>query len=454
MKRSKSKDFFKKTKKIIPGGVNSPVRSFSAVSSTPFIVKRSKGSTITDIDNNKYIDFIGSWGAMILGHSDNRILKKLNEVSKNGLTYGAPNKTETEIAKYIVKAIPSIEKIRMVNSGTEATMSAIRLARGYTKRDIIIKFNGCYHGHGDSFLVEAGSGAMTFGKPSSIGVTRGSSKDTISIPYNDENAISKIFNRYKPIGIFNLAAETHVDRSIDGPKSFIESNIVGVFNILEIFRKFSKKNKRSKLIHISTDEVYGDVLNGRSNELYSYNPSSPYAATKASSDHLVSSYVRTFKIPAIVTNCSNNYGPCQHPEKLIPKLIYNILNNIPLPIYGDGKNSREWIFVEDHCDALFQVFKKGKIGEFYNIGSNKNYNNLEITKKLINISSKHIKLGNHVKIKYVKDRPGHDKRYALNSDKINKKLLWKSSTDINEGLKKTIEWSKKNKQTNTNTYNF
>ena len=262
----------------------------------------------------------------------------------------------------------------------------------------------------------------------------------IKCDINNKKKLVNIFKVYKPLAIFNLAAETHVDRSIDSPKSFIESNIVGVFNLLEAFREHYKKFKKIKLIHISTDEVFGDILKGRSNEDYPYKPSSPYAASKASSDHLVSSYVRTFKIPAIVTNCSNNYGPCQHPEKLIPKLIYNILNNIPLPIYGDGKNSREWIYVEDHCDALFQVFKKGKIGEFYNIGSNKNYNNLEITKKLINISSQHIKLGNHVKIKYVKDRPGHDKRYALNSDKINKKLLWKSSTGINKGLKKTFLW--------------
>ena len=197
MKRTKSNTIFKKTKKMIPGGVNSPVRSFTAVSSTPFIVKKSKGSLITDVDNNNYIDFIGSWGAMILGHSDNRILKKLNKVSKNGLTYGAPNVAETEIAEFIINNIPSIDKIRMVNSGTEATMSAARLARGYTKKDIIIKFNGCYHGHGDAFLVEAGSGATTFGKPSSSGVTKGSSKDTISLPYNDKEAVKKVFSKYK-----------------------------------------------------------------------------------------------------------------------------------------------------------------------------------------------------------------------------------------------------------------
>ena len=173
----------------------------------------------------------------------------------------------------------------------------------------------------------------------------------------DKKKLTKILNFFKPICIFNLAAETHVDRSIDGPKNFINSNIIGTFNLLECFKEFSRKNKKSKLIHISTDEVFGDVLTGRSKEMDPYLPSSPYAATKASSDHLVYSYVRTYNIPAIITNCSNNYGPKQHPEKLIPKLIYNAINNKPLPIYGKGKNSREWIYVEDHCDALIKVFK-------------------------------------------------------------------------------------------------
>ena len=257
---------------------------------------------------------------------------------------------------------------------------------------------------------------------------------------NDKKKLINIFKKFKPHAIFNLAAETHVDRSIDSPKPFIDSNIVGVFNLLEALKDYSRNFKKVKLIHISTDEVYGDILKGRTDEKSSYNPSSPYAASKASSDHLVSSYIRTFNTPAIVTNCSNNYGPRQHPEKLIPKLIYNIINNISLPIYGDGKNSREWIFVEDHCEALFKVFKNGKLGEFYNIGSNKNHNNLEITKKLLNIASKHIIVGNNVKIRYVKDRPGHDSRYALNSNKIYEKLSWKSSTKINMGLEKTFLW--------------
>ena len=257
---------------------------------------------------------------------------------------------------------------------------------------------------------------------------------------NNETKLSKIIFKYKPICIFNLAAETHVDRSIDSPKSFIKSNILGVFNLLEIFRKYSKKNKESRLIHISTDEVYGDILKGRSHEGFPYKPSSPYAASKASSDHLVSSYVRTYKIPAIVTNCSNNYGPKQHPEKLIPKLIYNILNNKRLPIYGKGKNSREWIYVADHCEALLKVFQKGKIGEFYNIGSNKNLDNLEICKSLIKIAKEKIKIGKNVKIEFVKDRPGHDVRYALDSKKILIKLGWKPKMNFTKGLEKTFSW--------------
>ena len=256
--------------------------------------------------------------------------------------------------------------------------------------------------------------------------------------------LKNILFKYKPIGIFNLAAETHVDRSIDNPDSFIQSNIVGVYNLLENFKNFSKLHK-SKLIHISTDEVYGDILSGRSHEEYPYQPSSPYAASKAASDHLVSSYVRTYKLPAIVTNCSNNYGPKQHPEKLIPKLIYNILNNKPLPIYGKGTNSREWIYVKDHCEALIKVFLKGKIGEFYNIGANKNMNNLQVTNELLKNSKKIISLGNKVKINFVKDRPGHDIRYALNSNKIKNKLGWKPKTNFSKGIKLTLDWYFRNK---------
>ena len=257
--------------------------------------------------------------------------------------------------------------------------------------------------------------------------------------------ILNILLKYKPICIFNLAAETHVDRSIDGPKNFINSNVLGTFNLLEAFKTFSSKHN-SKLVHISTDEVYGDILKGRSDENYSYKPSSPYAASKAASDHLVYSYIRTYKIPAIISNCSNNYGPKQHPEKLIPKLIYNIINNKELPIYGKGKNSREWLHVKDHCMALFKVFEKGKIGEFYNIGSNKNLNNIQITKALIKIAKNFIAIGHRVKIKYIADRPGHDQRYALNSNKIKKKLKWKPQIKFDNGLKETFLWYLNNKK--------
>ena len=252
--------------------------------------------------------------------------------------------------------------------------------------------------------------------------------------------IDKILNIHKPICVFNLAAETHVDKSIDNPKNFIKSNIVSFFNFLECLKKYFKKNPRTRLIHISTDEVYGDILKGRSTENYPYRPSSPYAATKAASDHLLRSYIRTYKFPAIVTNCSNNYGPKQHPEKLIPKIIFNIINNKNLPLYGNGKNSREWIYVKDHCSALIKIFKKGKLGEFYNIGSNKNLENHHLVRFLLKIGKKKIDLGNNVKIKYVKDRPGHDLRYAINSKKLKQNLKWKINVNLPNGLDKTFSW--------------
>ena len=258
--------------------------------------------------------------------------------------------------------------------------------------------------------------------------------------------LNSILLKYKPNGIFNLAAETHVDRSIDAPDKFIDSNIIGTYNLIECLRLYKKKNKKIKFIHVSTDEVYGDVSKGRSKENDPYKPSSPYAASKAASDHLVSSYVRTYKIPAIVTNCSNNYGPRQHPEKLIPKIIYNILINKELPIYGNGKNSREWIYVEDHCEALIKIYQKGKIGEFYNIGSNFNLNNLQICKILLDVAKKKIKVGKNSKIKFIKDRPGHDLRYAINSNKIRNDIKWKPKTIFKKGIERTFEWYLNNRK--------
>jgi dTDP-glucose 4,6-dehydratase len=256
---------------------------------------------------------------------------------------------------------------------------------------------------------------------------------------NNKKKILAILKKQKPKFIFNLAAETHVDRSIDSPKEFINSNVLGVFNLLEAIREY--KNK-IRLIHVSTDEVYGDLKgNHRSDERNSYQPSSPYAATKASSDHLIKSYVRTFGINASISNCCNNFGPGQFPEKLIPTLIFNIINNKNLPIYGKGINSREWIHVEDHCKGLLIILKKGKVGESYNIGTGKNFNNLNLTKLLLNIvKSKRIKVGKNVKIKFVKDRPGHDIRYALDSRKITKQLKWKPLKNFKTGLSETFDW--------------
>ena len=266
---------------------------------------------------------------------------------------------------------------------------------------------------------------------------------------NNKSEILKILNQFKPIGIFNLAAETHVDRSIDDPKNFIKANILGVYNMLSTVKNYLKRNKkRIKLIHISTDEVYGDIpLNKKSDEKFSYNPSSPYSASKASADHLIKSFVRTYKIPAVISNCCNNYGPNQFPEKLIPKLIYNIINNKSLPIYGKGENLREWMHVRDHCKALLKIFFKGKVGESYNVGSNKNVKNIDIAKKLIKIA-KNSSFGadKKVKIKFVKDRPGHDLRYALNSKKMRKELKWKTKINLNKGLNDTFFWYLNNKK--------
>ena len=229
-----------------------------------------------------------------------------------------------------------------------------------------------------------------------------------------------------------------MDRSIDSPKSFIDSNILGTFNLLESVLSLKKK---IKIVHVSTDEVYGDIIKGRSDENFPYNPSSPYSSSKASADHLIRAYIRTYKIPAIISNCCNNYGPNQFPEKLIPKLIFNILNHKPLPIYGRGKNSREWIHVYDHCEALLSIFLKGKIGESYNVGSGLNFKNVDIAKKLLKIAKDKSLLNNKkTKIKFVKDRPGHDFRYALNSKKIKKELGWKAKISINEGLAQTFYW--------------
>ena len=273
----------------------------------------------------------------------------------------------------------------------------------------------------------------------------------------DESQIYRILKNYNPEIIIHLAAESHVDRSIDGPKDFIQTNIVGTFNLLEQSKKYwqqLKKNPKEsfRFIHVSTDEVYGD-LDGKKDfflEDTAYDPSSPYSASKASSDHLVRAWNRTYNFPALITNCSNNYGPYQFPEKLIPHMILNALQGKKLPVYGDGKQIRDWLYVNDHVLALIAVAFKGKVGETYNIGGNNEIQNIEVVNKICDILDmlKPNKLNglNSYRdlISFVEDRPGHDVRYAIDARKISSHLGWKPKEDFNSGIKKTVEWYLKN----------
>ncbi len=272
---------------------------------------------------------------------------------------------------------------------------------------------------------------------------------------NNKRLIKKILLKNQPKIIINFAAETHVDRSISNPYIFVQTNISGTFKLLEeslIYWKKLNKNKKKefKFIHISTDEVYGSLSfkDKKSKEKDQYLPNSPYSASKASSDHLVRSFYKTYNFPVITTHCSNNYGPGQNKEKLIPKIILNILKGNKIPIYGNGKNIRDWIFVKDHCLAILQIIKKGQIGEVYNIGADKEFSNLEITKIIsrkmeTKLYKKNINVFKDL-ITFVKDRPGHDLRYSLNSSKLKRKLKWKPLYSFNKGINLTIDWYIKN----------
>lgn len=266
--------------------------------------------------------------------------------------------------------------------------------------------------------------------------------------------MSEIVDSFKPNSIVNFAAETHVDNSINGPLVFIKSNILGTYSLLEAARKYwqklkSKKQEQFRFHHVSTDEVYGDLDN--LNELFTedspYLPSSPYAASKAGSDHLVRAWHRTYRLPILITNCSNNYGPYQYFEKLIPLTINNAINGKPIPIYGHGNQIRDWIYVDDHVNALLKVLKKGKIGQTYNIGSNDEKKNIDVVLKICQILDRIIpeaqkKIKKHKNlITYVKDRPGHDQRYAIDNTKIKNELGWYPKIKFNDGLMKTIKWT-------------
>lgn len=257
--------------------------------------------------------------------------------------------------------------------------------------------------------------------------------------------LNESFDTYKPTGLIHLAAESHVDRSIIGPSDFIETNIIGTFNLLELSR--SVIDHPIRFHHVSTDEVYGSLGNeGYFNENSTYHPNSPYSASKASSDHLVRSYHKTYDLDTVTTNCSNNYGPYQFPEKLIPLMIRNAIENRPLPVYGDGKHIRDWLFVEDHCRALDFVYHKGKTGETYNIGGNNEIENIELVKMICSIIDTSIGGGNRESlITFIEDRPGHDRRYAIDASKIKAELGWQPEHDFESGLRKTVEWYLGNK---------
>ena len=269
----------------------------------------------------------------------------------------------------------------------------------------------------------------------------------VNADIKDRAALDLIFFKHMPQAVIHLAAESHVDRSIDAPYAFVETNIVGTFNMLEAARKYWQLNGKPssfRFHHISTDEVFGSLgPTGMFTEDTNYDPQSPYSSSKASSDHLVRAWHKTYGLPVIVTNCSNNYGPYQFPEKLIPLIILNAIQNKSLPIYGKGDNVRDWLFVEDHADALLLVLEKGLVGRSYNIGGENERTNLEVVKSICGILDRlrpRVNGSYTDLIEFVSDRPGHDKRYAIDSSRIKVELKWQPSVGFEEGLEKTVKW--------------
>jgi dTDP-glucose 4,6-dehydratase len=273
----------------------------------------------------------------------------------------------------------------------------------------------------------------------------------------DRELVRKLLNGYHPDAVVNFAAESHVDRSIDSPEEFIQTNIVGTWRLLEEARQYWKRlpaeqRQHFRFLHVSTDEVYGSL--GPQDQAFTentpYAPNSPYSASKAASDHLVRSYFHTFGLPTLITNCSNNYGPRQFPEKLAPLIILNAVEGKPLPIYGDGLNVRDWLYVEDHCDALCVVLEKGRPGDTYNIGGSCEKTNLETVRTLCSLLDEIIPGSEHIPhqslISFVKDRPGHDRRYAIDCARIGAELGWRAKETFESGLRKTIRWYLDNRQ--------
>ena len=292
------------------------------------------------------------------------------------------------------------------------------------------------------------------GNPENVAVVAGNARYTFEqVDITDRPALEAVFKTHQPDIVMHLAAESHVDRSIDGPGEFIQTNIIGTYTLLEVCRSYfqtltAEKQQQFKFHHISTDEVYGDLADTGAlfDEQTAYHPSSPYSASKAGSDHLVRAWHRTFGLPTLVTNCSNNYGPYHFPEKLIPLMILNALEGKPLPVYGDGSQIRDWLYVEDHARALCLVATEGAVGETYNIGGHNEMRNLEVVEticdKLEQMTTDKPDGISHYRdlIQFVDDRPGHDLRYAIDASKVERELGWKPEETFESGIEKTIRW--------------
>jgi dTDP-glucose 4,6-dehydratase len=321
--------------------------------------------------------------------------------------------------------------------------AVVRSIINQTKYDVVNLDNLTYAGNLDSLPVVADSPRY--------------SHEHVDIC--DAKALDRVFQKHQPFSVMHLAAESHVDRSIDGPADFIDTNIVGTFNLLEAARHYYEsleedKREQFRFHHISTDEVFGDLAG--TDDLFTeqtpYSPSSPYSASKAASDHLVRAWGRTYGLPVIITNCSNNYGPYHFPEKLLPHVILNAIHGKPLPIYGDGSQIRDWLYVEDHAKALIKVVTEGKIGETYNIGGHNEKTNLEVVETICDLLEElapekpaGVKSYRDL-ITFVKDRPGHDARYAIDASKIERELGWVPEETFETGLRKTVQWYLDNRQ--------
>jgi dTDP-glucose 4,6-dehydratase len=266
----------------------------------------------------------------------------------------------------------------------------------------------------------------------------------------DQALVTELMTRYQPNAVINFAAESHVDRSIDGPAAFVQTNVVGTLNLLSATKSYwqtldVQAQRAFRFLHVSTDEVYGSLgAEGKFTETTPYAPNSPYSASKAASDHLVRAFQHTYGLPTLTTNCSNNYGPFQFPEKLIPLIIHKAMRGEPLPVYGDGKNVRDWLFVEDHCSAIAAVLARGRVGEVYNVGGDAERENIHVVKYLCELLDARTPLAGGGRreelITYVKDRPGHDRRYAIDASKIKRECNWQPQVDFEQGLARTVDW--------------